>query len=439
VNFRTVFSSFLLAAVLLPAAASQTRKLTPKELPPSAFKLISLKVTGTSRYTQDEILPAAGLALGQTVGEDDFKKAAQQLGDSGVFTNVVFTYQYSLEGTKLEFQLTDNPKLLPVHFENFVWFSDQQLRDQLRQRVPLFKGELPIAGTLADKVSDALQAMLLERNLEGRADYLRSSDQFDGPITSFEFSVTGHPIHIAHVNFPGATAAELQELQAAAQKLTGQEYERSFVKQRALGNFLPIYQEHGYLKAAFEDPQPKVIQDSAAETTVDVTLPVKPGEQYKVTGMEIAGNQAFDAAKLRELLHLAPGRVADLLELNRNIDAMKDLCGTRGYMAARIDPQPQFDDAHAGVNFVLQIHEGDVYKMGDLDIRGLDSRTTARLQVDWRLRGGDPYDASYLKRFLKDAAPDYEPIGPWRITPHVSVEDKDKTVDVSLRFDPIDR
>ena len=51
----------------------------PKELPPSAFKLISVKTTGTKRYKSEEIIAATGLQIGQTVSEDDFKKAARAL------------------------------------------------------------------------------------------------------------------------------------------------------------------------------------------------------------------------------------------------------------------------------------------------------------------------------------------------------------------------
>jgi len=115
---------------------------------------------------------------------------------------------------------------------------------------------------------------------------------------------------------------------------------------------------------------------------------------------------------------------------------MRALFGTRGYMAAKIEPQPEMDDAQASVKYVLHVDEGGIYKMGDLDLRGLDTRTTARLVNDWKLRGGDAYDSSYPKRFLKEAAEDFEPMGPWKISMHESLDQKEKTVDVTIRFDP---
>jgi hypothetical protein len=76
-----------------------------------------------------------------------------------------------------------------------------------------------------------------------------------------------------------------------------------------------------------------------------------------------------------------------------------------------------------------------VYHMGELEIQGLDARTTARLVEGWKLRGGDVYDGSYAQQFLNDTN-HVTPLAPWKISIHNSLNEKDKTVDVTLRFDP---
>ena len=70
------FRHLFLLLVLASLAPAQTRKLSPRDLPPSAFKLIAVKVTGNQRYTPEEITEIAGLKLGQTVGDADFKAAS---------------------------------------------------------------------------------------------------------------------------------------------------------------------------------------------------------------------------------------------------------------------------------------------------------------------------------------------------------------------------
>jgi len=391
-------------------------------------------VTGTNRYTPPEIIAATGLQLGQTVTEADFKRVSQQLGETGAFSDVAYTYQYSAQGTKLDFQVADSNQFIPVRFDNFVWFSDQELVEKLHSSIPLFHGQLPVAGGLIDQVSDALQTLLLERKLQGRADYMRTAHQ-DGPIEAFVFKVTGPTIHIRNVAFVGAAPAESPLLQAAAKNLQGQEYLRSILRVQAEKNLLPIYLERGYLKAAFADSQAKIAHESPQETIVDIEFPVAPGRQYKLTQIEWSDNTVFPVEKLQPLIHLQTGQYANALQLASDLEAAQKLYGTRGYLAARIRSVPQMNDAQSTVSYQLQVHEGDVYHMGELEIQGLDARTTARLVEGWKIRGGDVYDASYPQQFLNDTN-HVIPLAPWKISIHNSLNEKDKTVDVTFRFDP---
>jgi outer membrane protein assembly factor BamA len=423
-------ASLLIAQTARAQASAQTRK---PSRPASPSKLLSVKATGSSRYSSAQIAAATGLQPGQTVSEDDFKIVSQHLGETGAFSNVAYTFQFSQEGIKVEFQVTDSGQFVPARFDNFVWLSDQELQEKLRTSVPLFQGQLPVAGNLADQVSDALQTLAIERQLKGRVDYLRSG-MADGPIEAFDFSVTGQDIRIRQVVFPGASPSELPDLQTAAKKMSGEDYVRPALRIQAEKNLLPIYQQRGYLKASFSDAQPKVVSDSPEETLVDVTFVVSPGIQYKLGDLQLSGCKLFPAERLREMIRLQPGQPADAIKLDKNLEEIKRLYGSRGYMATRIEATPEMNDADATVKYVLQFQEGDVYKMGDLEIRGLDSKTAERMAQAWKLREGDTYDAQYPNRFLRTAYT-IVPGEDWNITIHQSVEDKDKSVDISLHFE----
>jgi outer membrane protein assembly factor BamA len=425
----------VLCVGLCSTLAQAPRKLSPKDLPPSAFKLISVKTTGTKRYKSEEVTAASGLQIGQTVSEDDFKRAARLLGETGAFGDVLYSFTYSAEGTKLELQVQDAERFVPVRFDNLVWFSDQELLDQLHAQVPLFEGQLPVAGDLADQVSNALQGLLIARHLPGRADYLRAAHE-DGPIEAFIFTVTGPQIHIRNIAFAGAGAPELTLLEEVARKLQGTDFSRSILRTQEDKNFLPIYLGRGYLKAAFGEAQAKVVQDGPQEILVDVTFPVDPGHQYQLTALDLAGNKSFSTDALRPLIRAQLSQPANGIQLETDIEAVKKLYGTRGYMAAGIQAKSEVDDANSSVKYLLQIQEGDVYTMGDLEIRGLDSRTTARLQDDWKLRGGDAYDSSYAKKFLEQVDKEISLMGDWNTSVRESLNPQDKTVDVTLRFDP---
>jgi outer membrane protein assembly factor BamA len=412
--------------------SAQTHKASKPALP-SSSKLISVVATGSKRYTSEQIVAATDLQRGKTVSEDDFKSVSQLLGETGAFSNVAYSFEVSPEGFKLDLQVTDSEPFVPVRFENFVWLSDQELLDKLHASVPLFQGQLPVSGRLVEQVSDALQTIAIERKLKGRVDYLRAGS-VDGPIEAYEFSITGQDIRVRQVTFPGAGPEELPSLEAGAKQMTGQDYVRTILRVQADKNFLPVYLARGYLKASFSDAQPKVVQQDEDETVVDVAFIVSPGAQYKVNELQISGMKTVQVESLKQMIHLQMDQPANVVQLNKDIEAIKQLYGSRGYMAARVVAQPDIKDADSTVRYLINIQEGDVYKMGDLDIRGLDSVITQRVVAAWKIREGDTYDARYPKKFTQDVV-GLLPGEDWNIVIHESVEDKDKTVDVSVHFE----
>jgi outer membrane protein assembly factor BamA len=433
VKFRGPLVSLVLAWGLLCAgnALAQNSKPAAKDLPASAYQLIALKVTGSQRYKPEDIAAATGLQIGQTVHEEDFRTGVRLLGDSGAFSDVGFGFDYSANGTKGEFHVKDATDFVPARFENFVWFSDQKLAEELHARVPLFHGELPVRGELADQVSLALQAMLIEEKVEGRADYVRAGAE-GGPTEAFDFSVTGPNITIRDVEFPGADPGLLPVLQAAAKELEGKEYFRNTIRAAAEKNFLRFYLQRGYLKATLGDPEAKVVKSDPAETSVDVVFRPSPGAQYKLAELVISGNKVVPTDALRKLIHAQSGDPVNVIELEDDVAALQHLYGTRGFMAVQIKASREVDDKALSVKYVFTIIEGGVYTMGDLDIHGLDSKTTAQMQTAWALRTGDTYNSDYPRQFAKQAD---DQLRDWNITIHESLN-SDKTVDVTLRFEP---
>lgn len=436
--------SSLLISLLCFSAAAQTQPpggTATRPLPATAYKLIAVTVTGSRRFTSEEVAASSGLPVGTIAHEEDFRKAARQLGESGAFSNISFTYSYSSAGTKLEFQVTDADKFVPARFADFVWFTDDELRQKVHEHVPLFTGDLPTSGRLPDEVSDVLQAMLVENAISGHVEYLRNHGKSE-PLESIDYNVSGVSIRIRHLEFPGAGASELPLLQAAAEKLSDREYARTFMNSFIERALLPIYHEHGYLKAACAPPQPKVVKTGASEssddkpgrTFVDVTFPVIPGAQFKLTRWEWSGNKAISTDTLQPLLHAKAGQTANTVQLEDDLRAVQELYGSRGYVTATIKVNAQFDDAAGTVAFQLDVSEGPVYHMGELEFRGIDNNLTARLRAAWKLRPGDVYDATYLKQFLPQARKLLPANLDWDVSTHVTALVRDKTVDVDLQY-----
>jgi outer membrane protein insertion porin family len=438
---RFLFFLLALAVSLTAMAQGLSFRNPPAQTSDSARQLISIKVTGSKRYPEAAIAAATGLRLGTPVGDDDFKKAARRLGDTGVFSDIGYKFSYSSAGTKLELQVTDAPKFVPARFEDFVWFSDDELLRRIKEYDPLFDGELPLSGKLPDHVSDVLQAMLVERGIAGNVEYLRFAKQ-DGPIEAILYKVSDVLIQVRNMEFAGAAEAEIPALKAAAKRLPDNEYARSRLNLLVQKQLLPVYYARGFLKAAFGEPQPTVVKMPTAateegprnQTLVDVTFAVTPGLQYKVKSLEWSGNKEFPTEQLQKMVHAQAGQPANTVRLADDLKTVQTLYGTRGFITATIKVDAEFDDATSSAVLHLDVREGYAYHMGELEFRGLDNALMGKLRSAWKLRPGDVYDAGYLVEYLKAAQKLLPPSLDWEVSSHVTGNQRDKTVDVDLIY-----
>jgi outer membrane protein assembly factor BamA len=86
------FVATILITLFLPHAACSQQSAHGKASTLGAYRLISLKITGTERYTDKEILAASGLQIGQNAADGDFREVVQRLGYSGLFSDVSYAY-----------------------------------------------------------------------------------------------------------------------------------------------------------------------------------------------------------------------------------------------------------------------------------------------------------------------------------------------------------
>ena len=448
VVFMLVLCLVISSPVLASSSAAQTRSASSSASAPTSYKLIALEVTGTTRYNDKEILQASGLELGQNVAEGDFREAARKLGDSGLFSDVVYTYSYSGGDAKVEFKLTevDKSKLVPAHFENFVWFTDAELLAAIEQRVPLFQNLLPLTGKLPDRVTEALQAILMDKGLPGRVDFLPEGKQDSDELIGYVYRDEEVSIRIRNVEFRGATPEQVAFLASAAHRLSDAEYLRSSLAAFARLDLLPLFLERGYLKTAFSPSDARVIAPPAAQTApqtepvptaevvVDALLSVVPGKQYVVSGVAWKGASAVTTAEASSLFHLPEGKPADAVQLTRDTESLIKLYHRRGYMTAQVRADAQMNDPTSAVHYDLNITEGDLYKMGELEILGLDTQSHDRVREAWKLREGDPYNADYTRKFLDDARPLLPRGAQYSVKINEELNAKDKTVDVTIHF-----
>jgi len=102
-------------------------------------------------------------------------------------------------------------------------------------------------------------------------------------------------------------------------------------------------------------------------------------------------------------------------------------------MRARLKAVPTFHDQEKTVSFLIEVTEGDQYRMGNVRLEGASEALAKKIQELWKLPAGNVFDSSYASFFLSGLGQQFD-LRAYRISIRDTVNDASKTVDVSLRF-----
>jgi outer membrane protein assembly factor BamA len=411
--FRLVWVLLLLASFAFGEAADH-------------YQLARVVLRGSSRYSEPDLLRAAGLKIDSQVTAADLQNAAQRLNDTGVFSTVQYLFKPvagTLNGVEADFDLADASKFLPAKFDNFLWFSQEDLQIALHNSLPLYNGELPLSGGLPDAVSAALSSMLSARKLPSEVSYLLAGEK-DRPPSEYLFKVEHAGLKVAAFNFTGVARMDPALVTQALAPLKGTDFLHSIVEGWVKSKVTTLYRQNGYLQASVE-VKPSLGENGA----VAVNLEVKEGTQYRVAGFSWTGNTLLSGDELSKHLSMKEGEPANSVKLEGDLARVTHLFWKFGHEAAHIQPVAIFRGE--SVLYTLQVTEGELYHMGKLEVLAPDPYRQKVMDI-WKLREGAAYDNTYFLQVV-DQIKKLVPGGArWEWKAREQVDQVNKTVNVQL-------
>ncbi len=432
---RILVSLLFVVSLAARPPASQQRARSDQVL--KVLKVVKITVAGLVRYQEADVIAASGLRAGTQVTSDDLQAASDRLGASGAFASIEYRFIGVPAGVSVVFRVQESTEVVPAVFENFVWFTREELVRQARVAVPLFRGTLPLAGEMQEQVRQALERTLAARGIAGSvASY--PDAQLGSRARGVIFRVEGREVVMGAVSLEGVQqldAAVLQEI--LHNHLAGQPYLYTRLRDFPEKNFRPLYWKQGYLEAAFDEPRVKVAGQEGARTSVAVAFPVREGRQFRYAGIAWTGNHVFTTDELSRKIELQPGQPADAIRLEHNLGEVRRLYGSRGYMGVQLRTQHVLSPA-GDARFELMVQEGDLYRMGSLEILApdLDRSVREQMRAAWSIPQGAVYDSSRSKQFMADTRHLLPAQSTWEYTYREEMDDQAKVVNLIILMKP---
>jgi outer membrane protein assembly factor BamA len=395
------FSSGLVAVPILLLAALACRAQAPAANSAPSSPIASIKVAGLHKLPLDQVVAASGLKTGDVVTAGQIQDATNRLAALGVFSTVNFRYTTAGSAINLEFQVEEAPTY-PIVFDNFPWFTSEEIGDAIRKQIGLFTGEAPDGGAIVDSMTDVIEDLLASKHIKGSVTHQLLTAAL-GDETVMQFHVDGPALRVQALQFGDALATSAEPLKDRISDIKGQPYSVFAAEVFDLEQVRPLYSAKGQLRAKIGPPQAHLVSDmyDPKENAVELAIPIVPGPVYSWKGVSWQGNTALPSTDLDAALELKPGDLADGMKIESQWQKIEKEYGQRGYIEMKLEAQPQFDDAAHQVSYRVKISEGAQYRMGQMVITGLSLEAERRLREAWQIAPGEVFDNGYYELHMK--------------------------------------
>jgi hypothetical protein len=293
---------------------------------------------------------------------------------------------------------------LPYTFTNFPWWTDSQIRTELKHRIPSLGDEVGRGSAQEAQVRDTLTAMLAAKGV--RATVVSDEPSAtSGAVTAFvktlpfyfpgtgqrphiEFSISAPQILVGGIELDSSPEGDL--VGRVARQMEGKPFDSNNLLLTAHQLAEPL-QRHGYLSAEVlvSAGHPMRVDDNYY---VPMKAEISAGPLYHVGMISADGGPLLHGRDLSGYFDLQTGEVATPYAFDRLESSIMTVYFQAGYASVHFVDKPDLDPEHAMATYRLQTVTGPQYRLRTVTVRNLSPEQDVEVRNLLALAPGDVYD-----------------------------------------------
>jgi outer membrane protein assembly factor BamA len=366
---------------------------------PKRWPLREIRIQGVKLLTPQQVVELSGLKVGALAGQVELDAARERVYASGCFDLVSYAFEPAAGGGIVAtFEIRDVEQRgtwrldrLPLDAKAFAARAAKTLQG--------FGAEIPMTEIYTRRMSELAEAMLKEKGVTETVISKFEAGMKDGIIAVIQPRTP--PPNISQVVFVGSRAVPPQELQRAITDVAvGTAWSEQMFRVFLENAIRAVYDSQGRLRAKF----PAITTEpSKTNKGVVVTVTVDEGPVFKLNKLVITGAPLPE----EEVNQLGGDAFKNDVPVNLSVvgQAMVKVLARLaeiGYLKANYHALKAIHDEDKTVDLTVEVEPGAEYKMGRLDIIGLDIESEPAIRKMWILKTGDPYRKGYAERFITE-------------------------------------
>jgi outer membrane protein insertion porin family len=384
--FRPTVLSIALAAALQAGSAWAVEPFAVKDI----------RVEGLQRSDAGTVFASLPFRIGETYSDEKGAAALRALFATGLYKDV----RIDIDADIVIVIVEERPVIANIDFVGLKEFDKDQLVKSLRD-FGISDGQ-PFDKALADRAEQELKRQYLTRSLYG-AEVVTTVTPQERNRVNLSFTITeGSAAKISEIRIAGNKAFSEGTLKGLFDLNDGgwfNFYTKADRYSRAkldadLETLRAYYLNRGYLEFVVESTQVAISPD---KQDITVTINVKEGQPYTVTGIKFEGDYLGKEDDFKTLVAIKPGQPYRAETVTQTTRAISDRFGTFGYAFAKVEARPEIDRTNGTVALTIAAEPSRRVYIRRINVAGNTKTRDEVIRREFRQFESSWYDGRKIK------------------------------------------
>ena len=372
-------------------------------------RVISITVSNVGSQSVSESLVRANIRVkeGDVFNRNSIDDDVRNLYSTGYFENVRVAEERKADGMSLLYMVWPRLKVTDILFSGNKKFSTSKLMKKISSTGKLAKNRI---GEPLDERQFFLDAQEIKKMYE-KAGYPKTKvepkvtpDERAGRAT-VTFEITESPkVKIDDVVFEGAQAFKQSKLRKTIK--TRRHWWLSWLTQSGVlkeeqleddkEKLIEFYRDAGYIDFDLKEVQ----QVQTSPRRVTLRFIVSEGRQYKVGAVDYKGVTLFPTNDISAKLKMGAGKTFTPKALSKDMEAVQDFYGTKGYIDARLIARKNPNVETGNMDLLYEVDEKDKSYIEKIEIKGNTKTKDRVIRRELAVAPGEVFDMVRVKRSM---------------------------------------